>query len=77
MRPALAGRDLRDADPAGAFFVVLALAIPKELDADAAVLVDVDFVSRLSDNFRRLQPFDEGLGSFAFGTVLDVRREWQ
>src|SRR5690606_13636570 len=43
--PARPRPELAYSDPAGAFFVLLPLAVPVELDLDAAVLVRVDLLS--------------------------------
>ena len=52
-----------DAGPARAVGVVLALAVPGELDLDPAVLVGEDLVSRIADDDGRLGPLDDGPGS--------------
>src|SRR5262249_40576609 len=57
--PAFTGPDLRDADPAGAVRVLLALSVPVELDLHAAVLVSEDFLTRRSDDDRGLRPLDK------------------
>ena len=59
--PALAGPGLRDADPAGAVLVLLAFAVPVELDLHAAVLVGVDLFAAGSDDDRGLAALHEGL----------------
>ena len=48
--PVLAGPELRDAHPARALFVLLAIAVPVKLHLHAAVLVGVDLLSRFADD---------------------------
>ncbi len=59
--PVLARPGVRDAHPAGAVFVVLAVAVPVELHLHPAVLVGVDLVARRADDDGRLRALDEGL----------------
>src|SRR5262249_29962295 len=65
--PVLAGPVLRDADPAGAVLVLLALAVPEELDLDPAVLVGVDLLALGPDHDGGLRALDERLGGGAGG----------
>src|SRR4030095_10328672 len=58
--PPLAGPRVRDAEPAGAVLVALALAVPVELDLHAAVLVGEDLLSRRTDDGRGLHADDDG-----------------
>ena len=51
-----------DADPARAVGVVLALAVPVELDLHPAVLVGEDLLAGRADHDGRLRPLDERLG---------------
>src|SRR4029450_1463101 len=55
--PALACPRVRDAHPARALLVTLALAVPVELDLHPPVLVGVDLFARNAYDFRRLHPF--------------------
>ena len=57
-----AGPGGRHADPAGAVGVVLALAVPGELDLHPAVLVGEDLVARVADDDGRLGPVDRRPG---------------
>ena len=55
-------QSVADADPAGAVGVILALAVPVELDFHAAVLVGEDLVARVTDDDRGLGTLDDGRG---------------
>src|SRR5262245_24273899 len=57
--PALAGPRMRDAEPAGAVLVALALAVPVELDLHAAVLVGEDLLAGRPDDRRGLHAYDD------------------
>src|SRR5207249_3728657 len=52
--PAFAGAELRAANPAGAFVVLFALAVPIELDLHAAVFIGVDLFALRSHDEGRL-----------------------
>lgn len=71
--PGGTGDVLRDADPAGAVLVLLALAIPRELDLHPTVFVGVDLFVGRPDNDGVLRPVDARLGQ-RFGAPLGVVR---
>src|SRR5207244_4354952 len=56
--PALAGPGLRHAHPARALRVELAVAVPVELQLDAAVRVGVQLLARRAGDHRGLRPDD-------------------
>src|ERR1051326_2394354 len=60
--PFLAGERLRHAHPAGAVLVGLAVAVPVELQLDAAVLVGVDVLAGRADHARGLRALHDRLG---------------
>src|SRR5205823_2914301 len=60
--PILAGPVFGDADPTGAVLVLLALAVPEELDLDPAILVGIDFLAFRSDDHGCLGSLNHGLG---------------
>ncbi len=66
--PAPTGDGLDAANPARAFFVVLALTVPVELDLHAAVFIGIDFLALGSDDHGGLRPLDDRLGSDALRT---------
>ncbi len=68
--PVLARPGLRHPHPAGAVLVLLAVAVPVELDFHPAVLVGVDFVARRADDHGGLRTLDEGLWRNPGGPIL-------
>ncbi|MNQ38978.1 hypothetical protein D3C85_525790 [compost metagenome] len=62
--PAGTGPVVGDAHPAGAAVVILALAIPGELQAHATVFVAVDFFAGRADHGGDLRAFDAGFGAW-------------
>ena len=58
----LPARGLHAPNPTGTLVVLLAIAVPEELNLDAAVLVRPDFLARRTDHNRRLRSLDDGLG---------------
>src|SRR5690606_22972989 len=60
--PVLARPGMGDADPAGAIFVFLAVAVPMELRFHAAVLVRVYFIPRRAYDHGGLRPLYDRLG---------------
>ncbi len=75
--PVLAGPWIRHANPARRVLVVLALAIPVELDLHAAVLVGIDLLARRADDDRRLRALDDRLRGYPGRAVrrLAVERD--
>ena len=61
-RPILARPGAGDAQPAGAVFVVLAVAVPVELHFDAPVLVREDFLAGGADDRGGLDAIDQRVG---------------
>src|SRR5690606_30250235 len=71
-RPPLRTRPgLRDANPAGGFFVVRGRFLPMELDHDPAQLVGVDLLARGTDDDAGLDALDAGLGRQLSGAQRD------
>src|SRR5262249_53736906 len=68
--PVLAGPRVGYAHPPGAVLVVLAVAIPGELDLHAAVLIGVDLIVPGTGHYRGLRARDLRLGRRAGGTEL-------
>src|SRR5207302_1352063 len=73
--PLLAGPGLRDPDPARAFVVFRPLAVPVEVDLDAAILVGPDLLARGSGDNRRLRALDAQLGGGSRRAVRGRRRD--
>src|SRR5208282_2694255 len=71
----LASHLLGDPDPAGALVVLLALAIPEELNLDPAILVDVDLLTRRAGHDGGLNALDHRLGCGPGGAVDDRGRD--
>jgi len=70
-----AGPGLGNPDVAAAVFVRLPLAIPVELDFDAAMLVGVDLLVVWADDHGGLEAEDAGLLRFAIRTVDSLIRK--
>ena len=68
---------MRDADPTRAVLVLLAFAVPVELDLDAAVFVGVDLFARGADDDGCLDTVDGGFGVASRGAEGDVARHAQ
>src|SRR6266478_1187742 len=67
--PVLAGPGLRNADPAGTVFILLAQAIPEELHFYAAVFVRIDFFAGRTYHDRGLRALHNGFGSDALRAI--------
>src|SRR5712692_7180098 len=67
--PVLAGPGLRNADPAGTVFILLAQAIPEELHFYAAVFVRIDFFAGRTYDDRGLRALHNGFGSDALRAI--------